>query len=408
MLSTKYLLIGGGLAASRAAGQIRKVDANGAITLVTAEPHAPYDRPPLSKEFLRGELSEEKLYYQSTAELRASGVDLVTEARVAALDPDAHTVTLADGERCRFEKALLATGGQPAALGVPGADLDGVRYLRTLEDARALAAAAGGGGRIAIVGAGFIGMEVASSLTQLGCEVEVVEAAPRVWARFADQTLSGFFQRYCEERGVRFRVGETVTAFRGGGRVTAVETASGGSVPCDAVLVAVGIRPNVELALEAGLVVDDGIVVDATMRTSHPDVYAAGDVVRFPDPVVGRWRRVEHWGHAEASGQVAGANMAGAKRTYDLLSYVWSDVFDLHLEFAGDEHAGDRTVLRGDPASGSFTLLYLEAGHLTAFFSVAGSPKDIMPLRRLIRGRVPLAGREDDLADPGFPLRHLM
>jgi NADPH-dependent 2,4-dienoyl-CoA reductase/sulfur reductase-like enzyme len=408
MPSTEYLLIGGGLAASRAARRIRKLDADGAITLVTAEPHAPYDRPPLSKEFLRGEVAEEKLFYQSPDELRGSGVDLVTATRVVALDPDAHSAALAGGERYRFQKALLATGGRPVALDVPGADLDGVHYLRTLDDAKALAAEAGQGKRIAVVGAGFIGMEVASSLTQLGCEVEVVETAPRVWARFADETLSRFFQRYCEERGVRFRTGERTTAIRGNGRVTALETASGTRIPCDAVLIAVGIRPNVELAADAGLDVDDGIVVDASMRTSHPDVYAAGDAVRFPDPIFGRRRRVEHWGHADASGRVAGESMAGAERVYDSVSYVWSDVFDLHLEFAGDEQTCDRTLLRGDPASGSFTLLYLRRDRLTAFFSVGGNPRDLVPLKKLIKDGAPLTGRERELADPGFPVRDLL
>lgn len=370
------------------------------------EAHPPYDRPPLTKEFLRGEQARDDLVYDPADALEAQGIRLLLDTAAAALDPDGRTVRLADGTTVRYGAALLATGGRPVHLDLPGASLDGIHYLRTVDDAAALAAGADEGVRAAIVGGGFIGLEAAASLTQRGVEVTVLEAAPRVWARFAAEALSDFVADYCSQRGVAFRTGADVTGFEGDGRVRAVRTADG-PVPCDLALVAVGIHPNVDLAREAGLDVDDGIVVDEHMATSVPDVYAAGDAANYPDPHFGRRRRVEHWGHAEHTGQVAGANMAGETKAYDLLTYVWSDIFDLHLEFAGDETVHERAVLRGDPAGGSFSVLYLADDRLTAYFAVNTAPKEFAALRRLITRRVNLAGKVSRLTDLKADLKQL-
>lgn len=404
----KYLLIGGGLAASRAAHQIRDRDPDGSITLVTDEPYAPYDRPPLSKEFLRGKMPRAKLAYDSPADLRQRGIELKLGSRIISLDPARHEAQLSDGSAIQFEKALMATGGRPVRLDFEGVHSAGIHYLRTVDDAEALARAVGAGSRIVVIGAGFIGIEAAASLTQLGCHVTVVEAAARVWARFADHTLSEFLERYCADRGVTFHTSDTVTEVRGNGRVRGVLTRTGRELECDALLVAVGIAPNVELAADAGLEVEDGIVVDSHLRTSHPDIYAAGDVVSYPDPVLHKRRRVEHWGHAEYGGQIAGQNMTGADRMYNLLSYVWSDVFDLHVEFAGDETDHERALVRGDVHGGAFTVLYLRAGALSAYFSVNGSPREFAVLKKLIRRGVRLIGREDRLTDPGVALQNLL
>ncbi len=406
--SVKYLLLGGGLAASQAAKQIREADTSGPIILVGEEPYIAYDRPPLSKEFLRGEKPREQLFFDPESFYRDRGIELLLGVAARELDAATKTVRLASGDALSFEKALIATGGRPVQLKIPGADLPGVHYLRTLEDSAAIAAEAIPGRHAVIIGAGFIGLELAASLTQKGVRVAVVEAAPHVWARFADAKLAGFFQEYCTRKGVAFHTNEKVSEIRGDGRPTAVVTAAGRELPCEFVCIGVGIVPNVELARQAGLAVDNGVVVNEFLQTSHPDIYAAGDVARYLDPVFGKRRRVEHWGHAEYTGQLAGRNMAGAREPYDLLTYVWSDIFDLHLEFAGDESEHDQVLVRGRREDGAFTVLYLKQGALRAYFAINGDSKELPILQRLIRARTSLVGREEQLQDPGIAVDGLL
>ncbi|MBI4551921.1 MAG: FAD-dependent oxidoreductase [Candidatus Latescibacteria bacterium] len=408
MPSTTYLLIGGGLASSQAAKFIRKHDPNGAITLASAEPYVPYDRPPLSKEFLRGQKPREDLFFDPEPFFRENRVDLVLGTAVQGLDPSQKTATLANGETIAFEKALIATGGRPVHLKLPGGDLPGVHYLRTLDDSAAIASEASPGKRAVLIGAGFIGMEVAASLTQQGVRVTVVEVAPHIWARFADATLAGFFQDYCAQQGIVFLTNEMVTEMRGDGHVSSVVTKSGIALPCDFVCIGVGIVPNVELAQQAGLAVNNGIVVNEYLQTSHPDIYAAGDVANYLDPVFRKRRRVEHWGHAEYCGQIAGMNMAGAQNTYDLLTYVWSDIFDLHLEFAGDESEHDQVLIRGRMEDNSFIALYLKQHVLMAYFAINTNAREFIPLQRLIRRKVDLSGKETQLQDPTVALKGLL
>lgn len=408
MKSTKHLLIGGGLACGQAAKQLREVDPDSSIALVGEEPYVPYDRPPLSKEFLREEKPRDTLFFDPEPYFHEQGIDLVLGVAVRQLDLASKTATLVDGDTIAFEKALIATGGRPVRLKVPGGDLPGVHYLRTLDDSAAIAAEAGRGKRAVLIGAGFIGMEVAASLTQRGVHVTVIEAQPHIWPRFADATLAGFFQDYCAQRGVTFLTNDLVTEIRGKSRPAAVITRSGKELPCDFVCVAVGIVPNVELAREAGLTVENGVVVNEYLQSSHPDVYAAGDVANYVDPVFGKRRRVEHWGHAEYCGQLAGQNMAGARNRYDLLTYVWSDIFDLHLEFAGDESEQDQVLLRGRFEDRSFTVLYLKQHALTAYFAINTGAKEFPALQRLIRTKKDLTGKEAQLRDPTVAMKGLL
>ncbi len=408
MKSTKHLLIGGGLACGQAAKQLREVDPDSSIALVGEEPYVPYDRPPLSKEFLREEKPRDTLFFDPEPYFHEQGIDLVLGVAVRQLDLASKTATLVDGDTIAFEKALIATGGRPVRLKVPGGDLPGVHYLRTLDDSAAIAAEAGRGKRAVLIGAGFIGMEVAASLTQRGVHVTVIEAQPHIWPRFADATLAGFFQDYCAQRGVTFLTNDLVTEIRGKSRPTAVITRSGKELPCDFVCVAVGIVPNVELGREAGLTVENGVVVNEYLQSSHPDVYAAGDVANYVDPVFGKRRRVEHWGHAEYCGQLAGQNMAGARNRYDLLTYVWSDIFDLHLEFAGDESEQDQVLLRGRFEDRSFTVLYLKQHALAAYFAINTGAKEFPALQRLIRTKKDLTGKEAQLRDPTVAMKGLL
>ena len=408
MREVKYLLIGGGLASFHAAKMIRREDAEGSILLVSEEELPPYDRPPLSKELLRGEKTVEEIVYEPAEKLAEQGVELALGVRAEHLDPQKKTLTLSDGETVAFEKALIATGGRPVRLPVPGADLAGVYYLRTATDAVAIAAEATPGRRAVIIGGGFIGVEVAASLSQRGVQVTVVEALPHIWPRFCDETLAAIFQAYCTERGVAFLTSELAAGLEGDGRVKTVVTRSGARLDCDFVCIGVGIVPNVEFGQEAGLAVDDGIVVDEQLRTSQLDIYAAGDVVNYYDSAFGKRRRVEHWGHAEYGGQIAGRNMAGGDANYEFMSYVWSDIFDLHLEFAGDESERDQTIVRGRPGEGPFTVLYMKEGALTAYFAINTDAREFGAFRRLIRGKKDLRGREADLANPEFSVRDLL
>lgn len=405
---TKFLLIGGGLASNRAAKQLRKADAGGSITLVGEEPYVPYDRPPLSKEFLRGEKPKDAIFLDPEQYFHDHAINLVLGVAVQRLDLASKRAVLANGDTVAFEKALIATGGRPVRLKLSGGELPGVHYLRTLDDSAAIHAEASAGRRAVFIGAGFIGMEVAASLTQRGVQVTVIEAQPHIWTRFADATLAGFFQNYCAEKGITFYTNEMAAEIRGTDRPSAVITRSGKEIPCDFVCIGVGIVPNVELAQQAGLTVDNGIVVNEYLQTSHPDVYAAGDVANYLDPVFGKRRRVEHWGHAEYCGQLAGQNMTGANKKYDLLTYVWSDIFDLHLQFAGDESEYDRVLLRGRFEDKSFTVLFLKQKVLTAYFAVNTGAKDFLALQRLIRGKQDVSGKETQLQDPAVPVKSLL
>lgn len=408
MKSTKYLLIGGGLASGQAAKQLREQDPHGSITLVGEEPYVPYDRPPLSKEFLRGEKAHDALFFDPEQYFHDQGVTLVLGVAAQRLDLGKKTALLANGEAIAFEKALLATGGRPVRLKLPGGDLPGVHYLRILDDSAAIAAEAKPGKRAVLIGAGFIGMEVAASLTQRGVQVTVIEAQSHIWPRFADSSLAAFFQDYCTQRRVTFLTNEMVTEIRGKGRPSSVLTRSGKGLPCDFVCIAVGIVPNVELAQQAGLRIDNGIVVNEYLQSSHPDIYAAGDVANYLDLVMGKRRRVEHWGHAEYCGQLAGQNMAGARNPYDLLTYVWSDIFDLHLEFAGDESEHDQVLLRGRFEENAFTVLYLKNHVLRAYFAINTGSREFPVLQTLIRRRKDVTGREAQLQDPAFAIKALL
>ena len=283
-----------------------------------------------------------------------------------------------------------------------------MHYLGTLEDSAAIATWAEQGKRAVVIGAGFIGMEVAASLTQRGVHVTVIEAQPHIWPRFVDAALAVAFQNFCTAKGVAFHTNDTVLEVRGTGRVSSVKTQSGKEFPCDLVCIGAGIVPNVELAQQAGLAVDNGIVVNEYLQSSHPDIYAAGDVANYPDPFFNKRRRVEHWGHAEYCGQLAGQNMAGGQSPYGLLTYVWSDIFDLHLEFAGDESEHDQILLRGQVQEMAFTALYLKEKVLKAYFAINTSDKEIPSLQRLIKHKKDLTGKEAQLQDPSVPIKSLL
>jgi 3-phenylpropionate/trans-cinnamate dioxygenase ferredoxin reductase subunit len=406
----KYVIAGGGVGALHAAKRIRRGDADGSVLMVSDDVLPPYDLPPLSKDYMRGKKTDADIVYEPLEKLAELKIEVLLQTRVEKLDAKAHVMHLSSGEDIHYEKAVIATGARPIKLPIPGADLPHVHYLRNVSDSRAIAAEAGPGKRAAIIGGGFIGLETAASLTEMGVTATVIEALPHIWARVADRELAEFVMGYCTARGVTFRTDALVTEIKGSDQPEKVVLKSGEEIECDFVCIGIGIHPNVELARDAGLEIDSdtrGIKVNDHMQTSDPDIYAVGDVISYPDPMVGQYRRVEHWGHAEYSGQVAGMNAAGGDMAYDFLSYVWSDIFDLHIEAAGDESRRDQTITRPGKAANAFTLLHLNSGALTAYFAVNGEPREFTTYRRLIRSKKDLRSDIHRLEDPDFNVREL-
>lgn len=350
MDNCEYLIVGGGLAAANAVEGIRQVDDEGRILVLTEEEEPPYNRPPLSKEYLQTpDATREMLHVKpegwydgkAAAELRLA-------TRAASLDAGQRTVVTAEGEEIRAERILLATGGTPRTLPLPGSELVGVLTLRTFEDSEQIQELALEADRALLIGAGFVGMELAASLTELGVEPVVVELEDRVWPRMLPPEVASFVQAYFEERGVAFHLQSRVDELTGRERLAGARLASGEEIGCEMAVVGIGIDPADGLAADAGLAVQDGIVVDRFCETSHGHVYAAGDVARFPDPVFGDQVRVEHWDHAKAQGRRAGRNMAGEREPYDHLSYFFSDAFDLSFNVYGRPTRVVRIARRGE------------------------------------------------------------
>lgn len=400
-----YLIVGGGLAASAAVDGIRERDADGSIALLGEESEPPYHRPPLSKEYMRSpEAPRELLHVKPEGWFEEEArVDLRAETKVAALDPRERTVTTDEGEEFRGERLLLATGGRCRVLELKGGELDNVFTLRTVDDAEAIRKAAGEAESALLVGAGFIGMELAASFCQMGVRPVVVEALDRVWPVVLPPELSEFVRAHFEDRGVEFRLGTTVRELGGETRVERATLEDGERLPCDLVVVGVGIEPRSELAVEAGLAVSDGIVVDRYGETSHGYIYAAGDVARFPDPVFEDFCRVEHWDHAKAHGKLVGRNMAGDGSSYDHVSYFFSDVFDLSLNVVGRPAGADRVILR-EPLDPERTVAFtLAEGRLCGAVTV-NAPDALEDCRALVRRRPTLEELEEELGDSGVEL----
>jgi 3-phenylpropionate/trans-cinnamate dioxygenase ferredoxin reductase subunit len=358
-----YAIVGGGVAAAAAVDGIRAADPAGDIALFTTEWAPPYQRPPLSKEFLRGEAPLESVLMHPALWYLQNGVDVRVGVTVTAIDPAEHTLHI-DGQAIRYDKLLLATGATPQQLKIPGADLDGVYMLRTYEDALRLRAVRATAARVVLVGSGFIGMELAASLRSGGAEVVLTSVDKALWAMFGAD-VSGYVAGVFKRHGVQVILDNQITSFAGEGRVRSVAT-SRGTFDCDAVVIGIGVSPNVELAQAAGLKTGDGIIVDDHLLASAPDVYAAGDVARFPllDGTLGR---VEHFDNAEGSGRVAGGNMAGLDAGYRYVPFFWSDVFELGFEFVGTP-APESRIVTGTLESNSFVIEYIRDAKLAGAF----------------------------------------
>jgi 3-phenylpropionate/trans-cinnamate dioxygenase ferredoxin reductase component len=352
MKRTRYLIVGGGLTADSACRGIRKVDPDGRILIVGEEPHLPYLRPPLSKALWKG--GEESAIWRGTAKL---GVDLRLGRRIVALDPDAQSATDDRGESYGYEKLLLATGGRPRRFPFGGED---VVYFRTLDDYRRLRAHADAGARFCVIGGGFIGSELAAALALNGCPVTMVFPGLGIGARIFPEELSSALGEYYRGHDVEVLAGAVVTAVERHGETLRVKLRDGRTIEADAVVAGIGIEPNTDLAAAAGLPVANGIVVDAYGRAGRDDVFAAGDVARFPAAALAAELRVEHEDHAKSHGRRVGANMAGAGERYDHLPFFYSDLFDVGYEAVGELDARLETLVDWTRVEGEGTITYLD------------------------------------------------
>jgi 3-phenylpropionate/trans-cinnamate dioxygenase ferredoxin reductase component len=399
-----FLLIGGGMASAHCATELRKRGADGSILLAGREPEPPYERPPLSKEYMRGEANREDAHVNPSGWYGENGVELLTGVNVMSLDPAARRAKLQGGEEVAFDKALLATGAVVNILRVEGAENEGIHYLRAFGNSDAIRADAEAAEHVVLIGGSYIGTEVAASLTAKGVKCTIVMMEDVALSRVFGDDAGRWFQETIESHGVTVHGGEELEAFEGDGRVKAVLTKSGMAIECDTVVVGAGVRPDATLAQRAGLEVDDGIVCDSKLATSAAGVYAAGDCCSYDSVVHGRRIRVEHWDVAMQQGMHAAGNMLGEDRDYDVVPYFFSDLADwASLEYVGPAAEWDDEVWRGDREAGEFSVWYLKDGKVAGALSV-GRSEDLAEARRLLADGVDVSAARDLIADPGSDL----
>lgn len=399
-----FLLIGGGMGSAHCAAELRKRGAEGSILLAGREPEPPYERPPLSKEYMRGEASREDAYVNPSGWYEENGVELLTGVNAMSLDPAARTAKLQGGEEVAFDKALLATGAMVNILRVEGAENEGIHYLRAFGNSDAIRADAEAAEHVVLIGGSYIGTEVAASLTAKGVKCTIVMMEDVALSRVFGEDAGRWFQQRLEDHGVTVHAGEELEAFEGDGRVKAVLTKSGQAIECDAVVVGAGVRPDAMLAQRAGLEVDDGIVCDSKLMTSTEGIYAAGDCCSYDSVVHGRRIRVEHWDVAMQQGMHAAGNMLGEDRDYDVVPYFFSDLADwASLEYVGPATEWDEEIWRGDRDGGEFSVWYLKDGKVAGALSV-GRPEDLAEARRMLADGVDVSAGRAQIADPDSDL----
>jgi len=402
-VTEKVVIAGAGHAAGQLVASLKQQKFSGQIVLVGDEPYLPYQRPPLSKKFLSGDMPAERLYLKPTSFYDDPQIELRLETLISEIDRDGKTLKTDNGD-IAYDTLILALGSRVRHLPVEGADLDGVHYLRRIADVDGIHAELQHKKNAVIVGAGYIGLEVAAVIRQLGLEVTVVEMADRVMSRVVSPEISDFYQIEHTTQGVKLRLSTGITAFRGEGRINAVETEEGELIPADFVVVGIGIVPNVELAADAGLTVEDGIVVNDQCETSDPNIYAVGDCTAHPNSIYDRQIRLESVHNALEQAKTAVSNICGKETHYSQVPWFWSDQYDLKLQIAGLSTGYDDIVIRGNPADRSFACLYLRDSRLIATDAV-NSPKEFVQSKTLIAARTVVD--RDKLADIAVPLKEM-
>ncbi len=400
-----FVIVGASLTGAKAAETLRAEGFDERVVLIGDEDERPYERPPLSKDYLRGEANRETVYVHPEGFYADHDIELRLGRTAVSVDVVGNELALDDGERLRYDRLLLATGAEPRSLSIPGADLDGVLYLRSVADCDALRARLDRGGAVVVIGAGWIGAEVAASARQRGLDVTVIDPLTVPLERVLGTEVGAVYRDIHLDHGVQMLLGTGVEAFEGGTAVERVRTIDGRELECDFVVVGVGVQPRTGLAAQAGLAVDNGILVDEHLQTSAPGVFAAGDVANAHHPFYGARIRVEHWANALHQGPVAARAMLGEPDVYDRLPYFFSDQYDVGMEYAGFARTWDRVIFRGDPATREFIAFWLSGNRVVAGMNV--NVWDVIdPIQRLISELVAVDDRR--LSDPDAPLEELV
>ena len=398
------VIVGGGHAGGQAAASLRQEGYEGEVIVVADEPHIPYQRPPLSKQYLAGEYGLERVYLRPDKFYLDREIAVRKGVRAVGINPDARTLECGNGETLAYDKLLLATGSRPRKLVTHGDDLSGVHYLRTIADVDAIRRDLQPGRRMAIVGGGYIGLEVAAVAVEMGLAVTVLEMEDRVLGRVTTPEMSAFYHDLHTGKGVVIRTGLRAESFAGrNGRLEQVVCADGAIVDADLAVIGIGIVPNVELAAAAGLECDNGIVVDETTRTTDPNIHAVGDCTNHPNPVLGRRLRLESVPNAMEQSRVAAANLAGGDKVYAAVPWFWSDQYDLKLQMVGFSADADGQVTRGDPATSQFATFHLSGDTVIAADAV-NSAREFMAARQLVGKTVDVGS----LGDPTVELRAVL
>ncbi len=403
-MTDTFIIAGAGLAGAKAAEALREEGFDGRLVMIGAEPERPYERPPLSKDYLRGDAERETIYVHPEGFYAEHDIELRLGRRAVELDLRERELVLDDGEWLGYDRLLLATGAEPRRLTIPGSELDGVLYLRSVADCDVLRGRLDQGGSVVVVGAGWIGCEAAASARSRGLKVTVVDSQAVPLEHALGREVGSVYRDIHLDHGVRLQVGTGVDRFEGAGAVERVRTSDGDAIDCDFVVVGVGVRPRIELAARAGVAVGDGILADERLQTDAPGVFVAGDVAGAQHPFYGERVRVEHWANALEQGPVAARNMLGRELAYERLPYFFSDQYDVGMEYTGYARMWDRVVFRGDPTAREFIAFWLDADRVVAGMNV--NVWDVVdPIQRLIRERI--AVDDQRLADPDVPLELL-
>ncbi len=406
MGNSTYVVVGAGQAAGQLVESLRQEGFTGEIVLIGEEPYKPYQRPPLSKKFLAGEMAEERLMVRNDAFYEKNRVTLKLGQHVDAIDRAAKTVTLANGDKIAYDKLAITTGTRVRKIPIPGADLKGVLYSRGIDDIALMKGFLDSSPDVAIVGAGFIGLETAAVLRKMGKNVTVIEMQDRVMPRVVAPLVSAFYQKAHEGHGVVVRTNVSTVSFEGDadGRVCAVKLGDGSTIPAQMVVVGIGVIPNVELAQAAGLACDNGITVDDHARTSDPDIVAAGDVANHPNSYFARRVRLESVHNAIEQAKTAAATLCGTSKVYEQYPWFWSDQYDLKLQMVGLSTGYDTTIVRGNIEDNAFSVFYFQGSTLLAVDSI-NKPADHMQAKRILNGRLILT--QEQAADLNCDLKQV-
>ncbi len=403
-MSNTVVIIGAGHAAGQAVASLRQEKFEGNIVVVGEESVVPYQRPPLSKKFLAGEIGLDRVLFKPVEFYAKADADMILDTVVEKIDTAAHKVHLEEGRTLDYSKLIITTGGRVRKLTCPGADLPGVHYLRTIADVEAIRADFSPGAKLVIVGGGYIGLEVAAVAVKHGIDVTVLEMAPTVLGRVTCKEVAHFFERVHGEEGVKILTNTALESIEGDGKVSGIKTGNGDIIPADFVIAGIGILPNMELAADAGIECGNGIVVDDLCQTSDPDVYAAGDCTFHPNPIYQTSLRLESVHNALEQAKTAAAAICGKQKPYGQVPWFWSDQYDLKLQIAGLSQGFDQVVIRGDISSRSFAAFYLKDGKMIAVDAVNRAPEFMMSRMLLQKGTTVSAER---LADESIDMKEI-